>query len=70
VSHGHPHQFRDTFAVRLLNSGVPLQDVSVLLGHSSVKITEKHYAPWVEERQTRLDELVQRTWKTQLVKVK
>jgi integrase len=70
VPDGHPHQFRDTFAVRLLNSGVPLQDVSILLGHASVKITEKHYAPWVEERQTRLDELVQRTWKPQLVRVK
>ena len=70
ISHGHPHRFRDTFAVRLLQAGVPLQDVSILLGHSSVKVTEKHYAPWVSERQARLEELVQRTWKTQLLRVK
>ena len=66
----HPHRFRDTFAVRLLQAGVPLQDVSILLGHTSIKVTEKHYAPWVKERQIRLEELVQRTWKTQLVRVK
>ena len=35
--------FRDTFAVELLLSGVPIDQVSLLLGHSSVKVTEKHY---------------------------
>jgi integrase/recombinase XerD len=68
--HAHPHRFRDTFAVRLLRAGVPLEDVSVLLGHSSLQITEKHYAPWVQERQTRLEELVHRTWNQMLVRVK
>jgi len=38
----HPHMFRDTFAVELLLAGVPLDQVSLLLGHSSVKITERH----------------------------
>jgi len=51
VADAHAHRFRDTFAVELLLSGVPLERVSVLLGHSSVKTTEKHYAPWVRERQ-------------------
>jgi integrase len=27
-----------------------MERVSVLLGHSSVKITERHYAPWVQAR--------------------
>jgi hypothetical protein len=27
-----------------------------LLGHSSVKVTEKHYAPWVRARQQKLEE--------------
>lgn len=38
----HPHQFRDTFAVELLQKGVPIEEVSVLPGYRSVKITEKH----------------------------
>jgi len=36
----HAHMFRDTFAVELLNKGVPIDRVSLLLGHSSVKVTE------------------------------
>jgi site-specific recombinase XerD len=34
---------RDTFAVDLLEKGVPLEEVSKLLGHESLKTTEKHY---------------------------
>jgi integrase len=45
VPDAHAHRFRDTFAVELLLSGVPLERVSVLLGQSSVKITARHYAP-------------------------
>jgi hypothetical protein len=37
---------------------MPLDEVSVLLGHSSVKITEKYYAPWVKGRQLRLENSV------------
>ena len=54
------HRFRDAFAVELLLSGVPLERVSVLLGHSSVKITERHYAPWVRERQEQMEADVRR----------
>jgi len=46
--------FRDTFAVEMLLAGVPLEQLSILLGHKSVKITEKHYAPWVKARQEQL----------------
>jgi len=28
-----------------LSSGVPLDRVSVILGRSSIKVTEKHYSP-------------------------
>ena len=55
---GHSHQLRDTFAVSLLEKGVPLEEVSKLLGHTSIKTTEKSYAPWVTARQDRLDSLV------------
>jgi site-specific recombinase XerD len=62
VQGGHAHRFRDTFAVELLLAGVPLERVSVLLGHSSVRITEKHYAPWVLARQEQLELDVMKTW--------
>jgi integrase len=57
------HRLRDTFAVDLLQQGVPLQDVSKLLGHQSIKTTEKAYAAWVKGRQDRLDSLVTATWR-------
>jgi integrase len=38
--------------------------VSVLLGHSSIKVTEKHYSPWVRARQEQLEADVRRTWET------
>ena len=53
---GHPHRFRDTFAVRMLEKGVAIDQVSILLGHTSVRTTEKYYAPWVQSRQKLLDE--------------
>ena len=58
----HPHMFRDTFAVEMLLAGVPLEQVSMLLGHKSVKITEKHYAPWVKARQEQLAVNVRKAW--------
>lgn len=56
------HRFRDTFAVELLLAGVPIERVSILLGHQSVRITEKHYNPWVRSRQEQLEADVARTW--------
>ena len=47
----------------LLEKAVPLEEVSKLLGHESIKTTERHYAKWVKGRQDRLDELVIGTWK-------
>ena len=58
----HPHRFRDTFAVSLLVKGVTLESVSKLLGHTSIKVTERHYAPWVKARQDQLESDVKRTW--------
>jgi integrase/recombinase XerD len=62
VADGHAHRFRDTFATELLMAGTPLDRVSVLLGHQSVKVTERHYAPWVKGRQERLEADVKHAW--------
>jgi integrase len=58
----HPHMFRDTFAVELLLAGVPMDQVSLLLGHSSVKITERHYTPFCKARQQQLTVSVKMAW--------
>ena len=52
---GHPHRFRDTFSVALLEHGEDLRTVQLLLGHRSIRTTEKHYAPWVKSMQKMLD---------------
>jgi len=64
VPDGRAHRFRDTFSVEPLLAGVPIERVSILLGHQSVRITEKHYAPWVRARQEQLEADVRRTWQT------
>ena len=53
------------FRRSLLLAGVPIERVSVLLGHQKVRITEKHYAPWVRARQEQLESDVRRTWPTE-----
>src|SRR5262245_16312450 len=60
----NPHRFRDAFAVELLLSGVLLERVSVLLGHTSIKVTEKHYAPWIRARPEQLEADLERCWAT------
>jgi integrase len=62
VPGGHAHRFRHSFAVNLLLAGVPLERVSVLLGHQSTRITERHYSPWVRSRQEQLEADVRRIW--------
>lgn len=49
LRNAHPHQLRDTFAVWSLRHGARIHTVSRMLGHSSVKITEQSYLPWVTE---------------------
>jgi integrase len=55
VPDAHAHRLRDTFSEELLLADVPTERVSVLRGHQSVRITEKHYAPWVRARQEQLE---------------
>ena len=62
VAEGHAHRFRDTFAVELLLDGTPIENVQAFLGHASVRVTERHYAPWVRARQERAEADVRRSW--------
>lgn len=61
IEGGHSHRFRDTFSVRLLEKGVPVETVAALLGNSP-KIVMKHYAPWVKSRQVALESAVRVSW--------
>ena len=62
VTNGHAHRFRDTFAVELLVNGTSIENVQAFLGHASVRVTERHYAPWVRARQERAEADVKRSW--------
>ncbi len=62
VGDGHAHRFRDTFATELLLAGVPIERVAILLGHQSVKVTEKYYAAWTDSRQRQVEADLQRAW--------
>jgi len=62
VEDGHSHRLRDTFSVDLLQKGVSLETVSMLLGHTSIKTTQRHYAPWVKSRQDALENAVKLSW--------
>ena len=66
----HPHMLRDTFAVECLLAGVPLEKVSILLGHKSIKITEKHYKPFVKALRYDLEDEVTKSWPTRSIRVK
>ncbi len=46
----------------LLSRGIPIEDVSVLLGHRSVRITDAYYSHWVKARRDRLEERVRELW--------
>ena len=62
IEGAHPHRFRDTFAVDLLLRGVPIDQVSIVLGHSSVKITERHYLAFVAARRQQIADSLRRAW--------
>jgi integrase len=58
----HAHMFRHTFSIQMLLAGVPIEDVARLLGHSSIRTTEKYYASWVQSRADKLEEAVKMAW--------
>jgi integrase/recombinase XerD len=60
---GHANRFRDTFTIQLLLACVPIERVSVLLGHSSIRVTVRHYSPWVRSRQEQLEADIASAWR-------
>lgn len=54
--------FRLTFATDLVAKGIPIEDVSMLLGHKSIKIAESCYSHWVKARRERLERRVRVLW--------
>jgi integrase/recombinase XerD len=62
IKNGFAHRFRDTFSVELLLAGVPMEQVSIFLGHSDIRITQLHSNPWVRDRQLQLEADLQRAW--------
>ena len=45
IANGCFHDLRRTFGLNLIKAGMPMYQVSKLLGHSSISTTETHYAP-------------------------
>lgn len=62
VADGHSHRLRHTFSVNLLQAGVSIESVAALLGHHSIRVTERHYSAWVQSRQDKLEADVRKAW--------
>ena len=39
IENVHPHRFRRTMATRALRAGMPIEQIQVILGHSSIETT-------------------------------
>jgi site-specific recombinase XerD len=61
---GHPHMYRHTMAIELLEKGITVEQVAAILGNSPA-IVYKHYAPWIASRQKALDAAVMSVWDSQ-----
>jgi len=42
VTNVHPHRFRRTMATKLVRKGMPIEQVSILLGHSNLGVTMRY----------------------------
>lgn len=69
VANIHPHRFRDTFAVDLLNRNIDIRTVSRLLGHKSIATTIKYYEHWVRGDQDKLVDKLLDAWDVDTSKV-
>lgn len=61
LAHRPPNEMRHTFATLALASGVPIDDVASILGHSDVSITFSFYRKWVRGMRDRARDILD-TW--------
>ena len=61
-AHHVSHLLRNTFAVHLLESGVPPETVSLVLGHQSVTTTERYYADFSRGYMDRVEAKLRKVW--------
>ena len=50
-----PHTLRHTFCKNLIDQGVPIDQVAVLAGHSSLDTTKRYTAPSMADLQAAVD---------------
>jgi integrase len=55
VPDARPHRFRDSWAKEALLHGTSLRTVQLVLGHKSIRTTERYYLPYVTEYQQQID---------------
>jgi site-specific recombinase XerD len=53
---------RNTFAVHLLEKGLPLETVSLMLGHQSVTTTERYYTDFTTGYMDQAETKVRKVW--------
>jgi integrase len=55
-----------TYGSQLVTSGIALKWIAKQMGHSTIKILEKHYALWIESEVSDMAEQVSRKLKNKL----
>jgi integrase len=58
VPNAHPHRFRDTLAVDMLEKGASPYDVAKTLG-DTIETIERHYAPFTKELRDRVRRIME-----------
>jgi integrase len=58
VPNAHPHRFRDTLAVDMLEKGASPYDVAKVLG-DTIETVEKHYTPFTKELRERVRRIME-----------
>jgi integrase/recombinase XerD len=61
----NPTMMCNTFEVEALLARIAMDQVSRMLGHATIKMTEEHYMPFVLARQDQLSASNRRMWPAQ-----